>query len=306
MKKLSIEEMQKRLDANNVYHSIILNDDVHHTEIICGRCKKHFWTPFHTLLRNKFKICPECAKELKSTKLADINKIKEEIISYGFIPLFDSYAGCHALLPVQDKDGYKGTLSLVTMRKGSNISKFAKYNIFALDNIRKYCKDNNKNCIIPEQKYQGWDFPLKVVCACGKEFQTTITHLINDNQYQCLECSHSKSSNEKIVENWLYNHNIIFETQYKFTDCIYHKSLPFDFYLSNYNCCIEVDGEGHYQPTRFNGIDKQRAKELFNQTQIRDNIKTEYCNTHNIKLIRISYKDILNNKYKEILSSIIH
>lgn len=306
MKKLSIQEMQNRLDNdNNIYQSIILNDNVHHTHVKCGKCGVEFFTPYHTLLRNKFKTCPKCAKQLKSTKLCNINKVKEEIISYGFIPLFDEYKGCHSLFTVQDKDGYKGTLSLVSMRRGANISYFAKYNIYALDNLRKYCQDNGIECIIPDQEYKGWDLPLKVVCSCGKEYETTVSHFIHDNQHQCLDCSGSKSSNEKVIEEWFGLNNINFIPQYKFEDCVYHKSLPFDFYLPEYNCCVEIDGEGHERPTRFNGINKYRAQLLFEQTKIRDNIKTNYCKNHGVCLIRIDYRDIQNQNYKNILSSII-
>lgn len=306
MKKLTIEEMQDRINQNNPYNSIILNDDVHHTKVLCGKCKKEYHTTFHTLLKSKFTVCLECAKQLKTTKLAKIEDIKQEILSYGFTPLFNEYKGCHTLFSVQDKNGYKGTLSLVSMRRGANISYFAKYNIYALDNLRKYCEDNGVDCIIPDQEYNGWDLPLKVVCSCGQEYETSVSHFIHDNQHQCLNCSGSKSSNEKTIEEWLSLHNVLFIPQYKFDDCIYHKSLPFDFYLPQYNCCIEIDGEGHEKPTRFNGINKERAQILFEQTKIRDNIKTNYCKNHGINLIRIDYHEIQNKNYKNILSLIIH
>ena len=306
MKKLTIEEMQRRVNQHNLYDSIILNDDVHHTKVLCGKCNKEYQTTFHTLLKSKFTVCSNCVKQLQNTRLANIEDIKKEIISYGFKPLFDEYKGCHSLFCVQDINGYKGTLSLVSMRRGANISYFAKYNIYALDNLRKYCIDNGINCVIPNQEYKGWDSLIKIICSCGKEYETTVSHFVHDNQHQCLDCSGSKSSNEKIIEEWFNLYNISFIPQYKFKDCVYHKALPFDFYLPKYNCCIEIDGEGHEKPTRFNGIDKDKAQLLFEQTKIRDNIKTNYCKTHNINLIRINYHDIQNKNYKNILSSIIH
>ena len=242
---------------------------------------------------------------LKSTKLSKIEDIKNEVQSYGFIPLFDVYEGCHKLFSVQDNDGYKGTLSLVSMRRGAKISRFAKYNIFALENVRKYCIDNSIDCIIPEQEYKGWDYPIEVICSCGEHYKTTLSHFINDNQHQCLNCSGSKSQNEKVIEEWLRGHGVNFIAQYKFEDCVYRKQLPFDFYLSDYCCCIEVDGEGHERPTRFNGVSLEKAQKLFDNTQKRDNIKTIYCQEHNIGLYRISYHDINNGNYKNILTSII-
>jgi len=41
----------------------------------------------------------------------------------------------------------------------------------------------------------------------------------------------------------LERHNINFETQKQFDNCKYIKNLYFDFYLPNYNLCIEYDGK---------------------------------------------------------------
>ena len=77
--------------------------------------------------------------------------------------------------------------------------------------------------------------------------------------------------------------------QYKFDDCKFKYVLPFDFYLPQYNCCIEFDGEQHYKIIKhFGGFDK------FVDTKIRDTIKNEYCKNNDIKLIRISYWNFNN------------
>ena len=45
------------------------------------------------------------------------------------------------------------------------------------------------------------------------------------------------------------------------------------------------------------------AKERFIQRQINDTIKTQYCNKHNIKLIRIPYTEY--NEVENILDKIL-
>ena len=97
-----------------------------------------------------------------------------------------------------------------------------------------------------------------------------------------------KSKGEQAVEKYLNEHNIIFETQKRFKDCVDKKPLPFDFYLPDYNLCIEFDREQHYQP-KF-GMDG------FLQTQKHDKIKNEYCNMHNIDLLRIPYWEGSNSE----------
>ena len=70
--------------------------------------------------------------------------------------------------------------------------------------------------------------------------------------------------------------------------------MPFDFYLPNYNLCIEFDGAQHYRPVF--------GEHNFEQTQKHDKIKNEYCESHNIELLRIPYwegsnsENIIKNK----------
>ena len=63
--------------------------------------------------------------------------------------------------------------------------------------------------------------------------------------------------------------------------------LKFDFYLPDYNCCIEYDGKQHFEP-----IDYFGGKNGFIKTQERDDIKNQYCKNNDIKLIRIPYTDL--------------
>lgn len=81
------------------------------------------------------------------------------------------------------------------------------------------------------------------------------------------------------------------------------KSLPsykFDFYIPEYNMCIEFDGIQHFEPVRrFGGYDS------FIKIQNRDKLKNEYCLDNNIKMVRISYKEIdnIDNILLEVLNN---
>lgn len=90
-------------------------------------------------------------------------------------------------------------------------------------------------------------------------------------------------------------------TQKSFVGCLSPKKYPlkFDFYLPDYNICIEYDGEQHFYDTSgwFNNYS-------FKELCIRDNIKNQYCDNNNIKLIRIPYTDYkkINPQYlKELI-----
>lgn len=62
-------------------------------------------------------------------------------------------------------------------------------------------------------------------------------------------CGCLNSKGEEKITQILLKLNIIFYKEYQFIDCINPKTntkLRFDFYLPDYNCCIEYDGKQHY------------------------------------------------------------
>ena len=95
------------------------------------------------------------------------------------------------------------------------------------------------------------------------------------------------------------SHKIKYTPQKRFDDCKDIKPLPFDFYLSDYNTCIEYDGQQHFEPVDFSGKRENLAQQQFEKTQYHDKIKNKYCEDNNIRLLRIPYfkniEEELNN-----------
>lgn len=146
-------------------------------------------------------------------------------------------------------------------------------------------------------KYEHAQSIIKIKCKkCCYIFEQKACYHLNGRG--CPKCNNSKGENK--IMDYLDENEITYETQFRFNDCKLEKPLPFDFYLPEYNICIEYDGEQHFKPVQFGGITEQRANELFKETIFRDGIKTEYCKQKGIKLIRISYKDDIE-KILEVL-----
>lgn len=81
-----------------------------------------------------------------------------------------------------------------------------------------------------------------------------------------------------------------FDKEYSTQFCKDINTLPFDFYLNDYNVAIEYDGEQHYMPVNWNGkMSDEELNRAFELVQFHDKIKTEYCEEQNIQLIRIPY-----------------
>ena len=103
----------------------------------------------------------------------------------------------------------------------------------------------------------------------------------------CPLCGESKG--ERTVEKFLSKNNFLYKRQKTFSKCKYKQVLPFDFYLPEFNTCIEFDGALHFYPNF--------GQEQLKNTQRNDEIKNKFCYENNIKLIRI--KDI--QKVSEVL-----
>jgi len=121
---------------------------------------------------------------------------------------------------------------------------------------------------------------IKIICPIHGIFEQVPNSHLNGNG--CSKCNSSKGEIE--IENHLKNNNIFYVNQKRFKDCINIKPLPFDFYLSDYNICIEYDGEQHFRSVKTWG-----GEERFIISKKKDAIKTKYCEDNGIKLIRIPY-----------------
>jgi len=101
----------------------------------------------------------------------------------------------------------------------------------------------------------------------------------------CPVCNQSKG--EFIIKTFLESNNFIYKPQYVFDECRYKNPLHFDFYLPNYNTCVEYDGVQHFKPVEHFG-----GEERLKYTIENDKIKNKFCKENKIKMIRIPYTQI--------------
>lgn len=110
----------------------------------------------------------------------------------------------------------------------------------------------------------------------------------------CPQCK--ESNGERHIRLWLDNNDISYIQEKSFNDCRDKQPLPFDFYLPDYNACIEYQGQQHYHV-----VDIFGDEETFNLQQKHDNIKKEYCETNNIKLLCIPYYEDVDEQLNNFL-----
>ncbi|MCK9477621.1 MAG: hypothetical protein M0R46_17025 [Candidatus Muirbacterium halophilum] len=123
---------------------------------------------------------------------------------------------------------------------------------------------------------------VKIICKkCNNYFlQTPNSHYVK--KQGCPFCKESKG--EKTIKKYLDKKNIKYIRQKTFDGCKDLNLLPFDFYLPDYDMCIEFDGKQHFESIEYFGGD-----ETLKYIKEHDKIKNIFCLSNGISLLRIRY-----------------
>lgn len=259
--------------------------------------------------------CSNCGRELASKRLRkEIEDVEKEMLDkHGNMLLNkEEYVDANTVnLKVKCKKCEKVFMTSFSIYKrlkcgcpycGRQISHNSKR--FSPNDVEDIINSVNNNVLLNKEDYCKNNV-LNLKIKCGKCNNIYITSLTN-YQYgkiSCNKCSSKESRHEKEIRELLESNNIAFEQQKRFLECTDKRQLPFDFYLPNYNLCIEYDGEFHYLKRSHDWKTKNPDESLF-YVQRHDQIKDEFCQNHGIELLRIPYwekdnlKEIILNKLK--------
>lgn len=276
-------------------------------------CKKHSQYGVQHSNYDNFissgKHCNYCGIESRGLKnRTDVSEIEKIVTEKGYIFCGVEYDDFGTDTPRRAKvlvkckhhiDKGVQIMRLNNIKGGNGKCKYCFGREKSQEDLQKEIDDQNLNVTI--LKYTKYNEPIFVRCNdCGYEWYTKGSYL--HSGAGCPNCP--KSQFEKNVQSVLDKHNFKYIPQYKFQDCRDVNPLPFDFYLSELNILIEVDGEGHYMPIpRSSKMTMQDAEKNLEITKAHDEIKTAYCNSNNIKLLWIPYWE-RNNFEEYVLSNI--
>lgn len=187
--------------------------------------------------------------------------------------------------PTDHKDKKRGC-----QKCGIEKSKFNKKNLNNFITESNSIHLNKYNYSLSE--YKNIRTKIIIICPIHGEFtQLPSGHLKGKG---CKICNSSKG--EIKISNLLNLNNINYRREEKFEGCVNKYKLRFDFYLPDYNICIEYDGEMHFKE-----IEKFGGKIKIEYYKKNDNIKSIFCEKNNIKLFRIKYDQDINNEIIKIL-----
>jgi hypothetical protein len=292
MKKLTINEITTK--CNKIHENKYTYD---FSEYINSKSKISIYCPIHGKF-NQFlydhlngRGCPRCAIEKNAAKKRNsiYDLISKAKILYGNIYNYSLIINYKSMVDIQNIICEKHGIFKMSLHEHINKNKKCYKcaiedrtdtldDFIAKANLIHNYKYNYDNVIYIKSK-------IKVEIICEKHgvfLQKPMDHI--NNKQGCPICNTSKG--EMLISSILEKYNIKYIPQKKFKGLKYKKSLIFDFYLPQYNCCIEFDGEQHFRPIEYWGGEK-----TFEDIKNRDIIKNEYCKLNNIRLIRFSYKD---------------
>nr|DAK83636.1 MAG TPA: restriction enzyme [Caudoviricetes sp.] len=272
-------------------------------------CGEIFNKTLEDTIYKTYICCNKCTIEKSRKKKRVSEKSLQKIKQAGYTVLQSpENLRITDLCEVEDGLGFRGFISSASVSAHKGMSKFdvrinKKNYIY---NVNHWAELNcvDTRCLGFEENTHYKRQGLRFCCSCGREFVTSIASFQN-GKIRCSECAKSISKYEFIFKSYLEKEHIDFIYQYSLNQCRDILPLPFDFYIKEYYCLIEVDGEGHYYPCHFNRISYERAVETFNITKRHDAVKNNFCQNNDIPLLRIPYWEFKDDTFKQTYQKFI-
>jgi len=243
-----------------------------------------------------------------------IDEVKQGFENRGYLLLTDTYIDNETKMPYKCYKHIKAETQFIAWggivsgkgckhcARESRIKKQTKSHSVFLSEIESL----HGNKLSVTSKYVNSKTKVKVFCNdCNSQFSSKPNHLLDGH----LGCNcRPVSLGEEKIRGYFEEQQIPFEQQYRFSDCRNKKPLPFDFAVfdgdGNLRCLIEFQGKQHYEGTTTKwSSDINKSIKAFEQQQINDNIKRNYCQKKKIKLVEIPYWKLSN--IEQLLSELI-
>lgn len=144
--------------------------------------------------------------------------------------------------------------------------------------------------LYPTDERQHGNVVWQCICDCGQLKKYSTSSLLSGD---AISCGCLSSKGELRIKEVLEHYHINYIREKVFDNCINPETqakLRFDFYLPDYDCCIEYNGEQHYtyHKTGWN------TKDSYQRLQKRDSIKKQFCQDSGKNILIIPYWEYAN------------
>ena len=239
----------------------------------------HLYKATFTNFKNHNKRCPVCNGGVRFT----LNEVKSILEKHGYTLLEEEYKNAKTKMDVMCDNGHKFKISFDNFNNKNIRCQFCSGRRKTYEEVKSIIELEGYKLISSE--YVNSKKKLMICCSKGHEYAVNFHNFINGRR--CPICN--QSTGEIKIEKVLKALDIKFVNQFKFKNCKDNRPLPFDFYLTDYNICIEYDGIKHYKAFDFFG-----GKKRLEEYKRHDKIKNKFCMQNNIVILRIPYWDFDN------------
>lgn len=235
--------------------------------------------------------CPKCAREVRAHKarmttesfIEKATKVHEGKYNYSLVDYIESSSKVKIICPkhglfeqtpnnhLMGMKCIKCSTEQTADKRRSNTEEF----ISKAKRVHGNKYDYSKVCYV--------DNSTKIIVICPNHGDFTQAPSAHLNKRGCPICCESRG--ERKIVLFLESEGIPYQKQKKFDTCRYKRKLSFDFFVPDYNACIEFDGRQHFFPSVYFG-----GMPEFERTKKVDWIKNQFCLNNGIKLIRVSYR----------------
>ena len=280
--------LSKKEDYKNKQSKLLLKCPKGHVyEVVCA----------NFLSGNRCVKCyNERTKERLTIPYTDIVRFINSIC-YKLLTKEIDYVNTKSKISVECSNGHVYTTNINKLKNGRRCAicsrkKAGEKSRVSYEDRLKYVEKFGYCLLTPKEEFTVTNKKYLFKCPKGHIYQANLSDFMQG--CRCPICKVSKG--ESAIKEILEKYNINFKEQYKFKECKFYSELPFDFYLPDYNTCIEYDGKQHFEI-----VNSWGGFEGFIDRTIRDSIKNIYCRNNKINLIRIPYF-----KFKEIENIILN
>lgn len=296
--------MAKKLSQIQAYNFIknrggeLLSTYISSREKVTIKCLKdeYIWTTkYNDIVYGAW--CPKCAGNVK----IPIEDIRKFILDKNGSIIDDSkYINAKSKIIVKcNKDNYIWPVTWDHLSHGVWCPKCAGRVMKSFDEIKSLVAGKNGKLLSKNEDLRNNLSKLELICEKNHIWTASYSDLINGDKW-CPYCKSSKAQRKlyTIIEN-------IFQTKchinYKGFDWLKDKCrMEIDIWVLTIKLAIEYDGIQHFKPTRFGGINIQRAKEGLKKLKAKDKLKNKLIKQHPDDIqyfVRFNYKEDITKEY---------
>ena len=291
-KAKEIHKDKYRYDMVNYINSTIP------VQIYCNECQEYFWQTPSAHIYNKQGHEKCCGHHIRTKEefLKECEERYSSVFDFSFVQYKDMSTPVEIVCKTCGNHFWRLPADLLG-KKNWGCPYCNKKHVWTTEEFVQILKDYFGSAYdFSEVEYVNNKTPIKIICPEHGPFYKTpgnIWIIINSGrEILCPYCRISEGENRIYKDLLKIGFMDEYITRQKFYEDLYIFSpiknrkyfLKFDFYLPQYNLCIEYQGEQHYIPVEYWGGEEELKK-----NQEYDLLKKNYCKDNKISLLEIKY-----------------